>query len=289
MIKKAVLPVAGKGTRFLPATKEIAKEIIPVIDKPLIHYSVEEAIESNINDFVFITSREKSELQDYFTPNYELELFLKDKGKSHLLEEFKKFYELNFTYIRQNYAKGFGHAILLSEKAIGNNPFAVLLPDDLIIAKTPVIKQMIDVYNKYKCSLIAFMKVDEKEVSRYGIAAGKMIEENLFEIEELIEKPKKEDAPSNYAVIGRYILTPEIFEILKHSKPGAGGEIQLTDAIRELMKTQKVLGYFFEGKRYDAGTPAGFIEAFINIALNRDDTREQTLKVIKEIIKNENL
>ncbi len=289
MINKAVLPVAGKGTRFLPATKEIAKEIIPVIDKPLIHYSVEEAIQSNISDFVFITSREKSELQDYFTPNYELELFLKEKGKLHLLEDFKKFYDLNFTYIRQNYAKGFGHAILLSEQAIGNQAFAVILPDDLIISETPVIKQMIEIYNEYKCSLIAFMKVDKNDVSRYGIASGKMISDNLFEIEQLIEKPEKDKAPSNYAVIGRYILTPEIFNILKNSKPGAGGEIQLTDAIIELMKTQKVLGYFFEGNRYDAGTPIGFIEAFINIALKREDTRERTLDIIKDIMKNENL
>jgi UTP--glucose-1-phosphate uridylyltransferase len=289
MLKKIVFPVAGVGTRFLPATKEVPKEILPVIDKPLIQYAVEEAAQSGFKDFVFITARGKEALERYFAPNPELDDFLKRHRKAHLLDGLLKFYRKNFIYIRQEQALGFGHAIALAEKAVGDEAFAISLPDDLILADEPVMAQMRRVYEKYRCPVVAFMEVPRADVHRYGIGAGTVISDNVFEIETLVEKPAAADAPSNFAVIGRYILTPDIFPLLRRTGHGAGAEIQLTDAIVGLMKTRRVLGYFFSGRRFDAGTTLGYIETLIHVALQRPDTREFTRGLLRRLAADEKL
>jgi UTP--glucose-1-phosphate uridylyltransferase len=287
MLRKIVFPVAGVGTRFLPATKEVPKEILPVIDKPLIQYAVEEAAQSGFDDFVFITAPGKEALERHFTPNRELDAFLRRHGKERLLDGLKEFYGKPFTHIRQEQALGFGHAIALAEKAVGDEAFAISLPDDLILSQRPVLAQMIEVYEKYRAPVIAFMKVPPAEAPRYGIGAGTFLEDKVFAIEKLVEKPAMADAPSNFAVIGRYILTPDIFPLLKGGKPGAGSEIQLTDAVIELMKERRVLGYFFEGRRFDAGTTLGYIETLIHVALQRPDTREFTRGLLRRLAADE--
>jgi UTP--glucose-1-phosphate uridylyltransferase len=289
MLKKIVFPVAGVGTRFLPATKEVPKEILPVIDKPLIQYAVEEAAQSGFEDFIFITARGKEALERHFAPNPELDDFLKRHRKTHLLEELRAFYRRNFTYIRQEQALGFGHAIALAEAAVGNEAFAISLPDDLILAERPVMAQLADVYKKYKCPVIAFMEVPRNDIPRYGIGAGKFIADKVFELETLVEKPAVAAAPSNFAVIGRYILTPDIFPLLKTTGRGAGAEIQLTDALVELMKSRRVLGYFFAGRRFDAGTTMGYIETLIHVALQRQDTREFTQRLLRQLAADEKI
>ena len=289
MLKKIVFPVAGVGTRFLPATKEVPKEILPVIDKPLIQYAVEEAVQSGFEDFIFITARGKEALERHFAPNPELNDFLKRHRKTHLLDGLMEFYQKNFVHIRQEEALGFGHAIGLAEKVVGDEAFAISLPDDLILAERPVMAQMAEVYEKYHCPVIAFMKVPRHDIPRYGIGAGKFIASEVFQIERLVEKPKIADAPSNFAVIGRYILTPDIFPLLKKTTRGAGAEIQLTDAIVELAKTRKVLGYFFEGQRFDAGTTLGYIETLIHVALQRPDTREFTRRLLRRLVADEKI
>lgn len=278
---KVVFPVAGVGTRFLPATKEVPKEILPIIDRPLIQYAVEEAVDSGLDDFVFITAPGKEALERYFSPNAELDEFLQRHRKAHLLDDVQRFYAKKFAYIRQEKALGFGHAVSLAEKAVGDEPFAISLPDDLILAQRPVMAQMLAVWEKYRSPLIAFMKVPEEETPRYGIAAGPFLEERVFAIEKLVEKPARSAAPSNYAVIGRYIMTPDIFPLLRRGKQGAGTEIQLTDAVVELMKRRRVLGYFFEGQRFDAGTTLGYIETLVHVALQRRDTREFTRRLLR--------
>jgi UTP--glucose-1-phosphate uridylyltransferase len=287
MLKKIVFPVAGVGTRFLPATKEVPKEILPVIDKPLIQYAVEEAVQSGFADFVFITARGKEALERYFAPNPELDDFLKRHRKTDLLNGLREFYKKDFVYIRQEQALGFGHAIALAEKTIGDEAFAISLPDDLILAERPVLAQLVEVYEKYRCPVIAFMKVPDQDIPRYGIGAGTFIADNVFEIEKLVEKPAAADAPSNFAVIGRYILTPDIFPLLKKIRRGAGTEIQLTDAVIELMRSRRVLGYFFSGRRFDAGTTLGYIETLIHVALQRPDTREFTRGLLRRLAADE--
>jgi UTP--glucose-1-phosphate uridylyltransferase len=289
MLKKIVFPVAGVGTRFLPATKEVPKEILPVIDKPLIQYAVEEAAQSGFKDFVFITARGKEALERHFAPNPELDDFLKRHRKTHLLDGLLDFYRKNFIYIRQEQALGFGHAIALAEEVVGDEPFAISLPDDLILAERPVMAQMAEVYKKYHCPVIAFMEVPRHDTPRYGIGAGKFISDKVFEIEKLVEKPAVAAAPSNFAVIGRYILTPDIFPLLKRTSHGAGAEIQLTDAIGELMKSRRVLGYFFEGQRFDAGTTLGYIETLIHVALQRQDTRAFTRRLLRQLVVDEKI
>jgi UTP--glucose-1-phosphate uridylyltransferase len=281
MAMKIIFPVAGVGTRFLPATKEVPKEILPVIDKPLIQYAVEEAIASGLDDFIFITARGKEALERHFAPNPDLEAFLQRNGKEQLLDGLRGYYHKNFFYIRQHEALGFGHAIALAEKAIGDNPFAISLPDDLILSQRPVMAQMLEVFEKYQSPVIAFMEVPREEAPRYGIAAGTFLEERVFRIEKLVEKPALADAPSRHAVIGRYIMTPDIFPLLRREKRGAGAEIQLTDAVVELMKERQVLGYFFEGRRFDAGTTLGYIETLIHVALQREDTRDFTRRLLR--------
>jgi len=286
---KTVFPVAGVGTRFLPATKEVPKEILPIIDKPLIQYAVEEAVQSGLADFIFITAPGKEALERYFTPNRELDAFLEHHHKAHLLNGLQELYGKNFSYIRQKKALGFGHAIALAEKTVGDEAFAISLPDDLILSRRPVMAQLLEVYEKYKSPVIAFMEVSREEAPRYGIAAGPFLEERVFRIEKLVEKPTLADAPSNYAVIGRYIMTPDIFPLLKREKKGAGAEIQLTDAVVELMKKRQVLGYFFEGRRFDAGTTLGYIETLIHVALQREDTRDFTRRLLRGLALDEKL
>ena len=287
MVRKVVFPVAGLGTRMLPVTKEIPKEMLPVIDKPLIQYAAEEALASGFEEFIFITSGGKETIQKHFAPNSGLEELLRKRGKEALLADIRLFYEKKFIFLQQHRAEGFGHAVLLAEDAVGNEPFAVILPDDLITADVPVLAQMAALYERYRSPLIAFMKVPEAETSRYGIAAGPMIADNLFAIRELVEKPPSSRAPSNYAVIGRYILTPDIFPLLRKTGNGAGAEIQLTDALIELARTRQVLGYFFSGRRFDAGTPAGYVETVIHAALARADTRDAVRSMLQDVLKDE--
>ena len=286
---KVVFPVAGVGTRFLPATKEIPKEILPIIDKPLIQYAVEEAVQSGLADFVFITAPGKEALERHFAPNRELDDFLKRHRKTHLLDGIRKFYGKRFTYIRQQQALGFGHAISLAEPVIGDQAFAISLPDDLILSRRPAMAQLLEVHEKYRSPVIAFMEVPAADAPRYGIAAGPFIAERVFRIEKLVEKPAAKDAPSNYAVIGRYIMTPDIFPLLKREKKGAGSEIQLTDAVIELMKKRQVLGYFFEGRRFDAGTTLGYVETLVHVALQREDTRDFTRRLLRGLVHDEKL
>ncbi|MBE0664180.1 MAG: UTP--glucose-1-phosphate uridylyltransferase [Candidatus Aminicenantes bacterium] len=286
---KIVFPVAGVGTRFLPATKEVPKEILPIIDKPLIQYALEEAVQSGLADFIFITAPGKEALERYFAPNRELDEFLKRHRKAHLLDGLQEFYRKNFSYIRQEQALGFGHAIALAEKAVGDEAFAISLPDDLILSERPAMAQMLEIYEKYRSPVIAFMEVPRADIPRYGIAAGKFIAERVFQIEKLVEKPAIADAPSNFAVIGRYIMTPDIFPLLRETAHGAGAEIQLTDAVIQLMKKRRVLGYFFEGRRFDAGTTLGYIETLIHVALHREDTRDFTRRLLRDLAKNEKL
>lgn len=289
MIRKVVFPVAGLGTRLLPATKDIPKEMLPVIDKPLIHYAVEEALASGCEEFILVSARGKEALENYFMPHPELERLLAEQGKSGLLQGLEKFYAQRFVFLRQPRPLGFGHAVALARLAVGDEPFAVVLPDDLIISRRPVLAQMAKVFHTHRVPIIALMHVPEQEVDRYGIVAGDAIAENLVEIKTLIEKPRRSQAPSNFAVIGRYILTPDLFPLLERGRKGAGAEIQLTDALNELLKTRRLLGYFFEGRRFDVGTAAGYVETMIEVALNRPDTRAQTRAVLARICHEEKL
>jgi UTP--glucose-1-phosphate uridylyltransferase len=290
-VKKAIIPAAGLGTRFLPATKAMPKEMLPIVDKPTIQYIVEEAIESGIEDIIIVTGKGKRSIEDHFDHSFELEQSLLDKGKFELLEEVQKSSKLvDIHYIRQKEPKGLGHAIWCARKFIGNEPFAVLLGDDIVKAETPCLKQMMDQYERYNASIVGVQTVKENEASRYGIVDGNQLGERFYSVNNLVEKPKQEDAPSNLAIMGRYILNPMIFDILSSQKPGAGGEIQLTDAIAKLNQYEAVYAYDFEGTRYDVGEKMGFIQTTIEFALQREDLRNQLLKYLsatldKELIK----
>lgn len=286
-IRKAIIPAAGLGIRFLPATKAQPKEMLPIIDKPTIQYIVEEAVASGIEELIIIIGRGKRSIEDHFDKSYELEDTLLRKNKHDILKEVQKISNLvNIVYVRQKEPKGLGHAILCAKSVIGNEPFAVLLGDDIVMSKTPCLKQIIDVYEYYNSSVVAVQKVPEQDVSKYGIInpKGSMIESDLFHIHSLVEKPKKEEAPSRYAIMGRYILYPEIFDILETIPVGQGDELQLTDAINELNKHQSALAYNFEGRRYDIGDKIGFIKATIDFALNREDIRESVIDYLHEVI-----
>ena len=272
MIRKAVIPAAGFGTRFLPATKAQPKEMLSVLDKPLIQYSVEEAVGAGIESIGIITSRGKSAIEDHFDKSPELESFLEEKGKTDLLEEVRRISDLaEFCYIRQKRALGLGHAILMAEDYVGDRPFAVLLPDDIFDCKKPCIRQLIDVYAEFNASVIVLGRTDEEGTKKYGIIKPKQVAERVFKVEDLVEKPGPEKAFSDLAVIGRYVFTPDIFGAIKRTQPDIRGEIQITDAIRLLLETQPVYGYLFEGKRYDAGDKLGFIQATIELALKRPE------------------
>ncbi len=275
-IRKAVFPAAGLGTRFLPATKAQPKEMLPVVDKPLIQYAVEEAVASGVDNIVMVTGRGKSAIEDHFDVSYELESVLEERGKTELLRQIHDLADLiNMTYVRQKQALGLGHAILMAREAVGGEPFAVMLGDDIIDSNVPCLRQMIAIYEQYGQSVVAIQEVEGKAISSYGVIAGKPVPDTggrLWEISELVEKPPFEKAPSNLAIIGRYILTPEIFGAIASTDPGAGGEIQLTDGLRNLLAGgQKIYGWKFEGRRHDAGDKLGFLKATVEFALKRSD------------------
>lgn len=287
-IKKAIIPAAGLGTRFLPATKAMPKEMLPIVDTPTIQYIVEEAIESGIEDIIIVTGKGKRAIEDHFDHSFELEQNLLDKGKLNLLREVQKSSKMvDIHYIRQKEPKGLGHAIWCARKFIGHEPFAVLLGDDIVKAEKPCLAQMIDQYNRYKASILGVQTVDEAEVSRYGIVDGDMVGERLFKVHHLIEKPKQIDAPSNLAILGRYILSPSIFDILEKQQPGSGDEIQLTDAIAELNKYETVYAYDFIGERYDVGEKMGFIQTTIEFALERGNLKDELLNYLSAIVEKE--
>lgn len=272
VIQKAVIPAAGLGTRFLPVTKASPKEMLPLVDKPLIQYVVEEAVASGIAEVIIVTGRGKRAIEDHFDISFELEENLKENGKKSILKEIRKIPMLaDFCYVRQLKAKGLGHAILTARHLIGDEPFAVLLGDDIVDAKVPALRQMTRVYNKYHAPVVALVRVGMDEVKNYGIIKGKKIDSRLLIIEDLIEKPEPTAAPSDLAVIGRYILVPEIFGLLDTVKPGKNGEIQLTDGLKVLAKRGPIYGYIVEGKRYDAGDKLGFLKATVEFALKNPD------------------
>ncbi len=271
-VKKAIFPVAGLGTRFLPATKSSPKEMLPLIDKPLVHYVVEEAIASGIEQVLFVTGRGKRAIEDYFDIAFELEALLHDKGKDAELVQMRKIAEMvKIFYVRQKQAMGLGHAILCGREFVGNEPFAVLLGDDIIDADRPCLSQLLDVYHKYQGTVLALEQVPMENISSYGCVKANQITEEAFEVLDMVEKPKREDAPSNLAIIGRYVLTPDIFPILERQQPGKGGEIQLTDAIRKLLTVDAVYGCRFEGTRHDCGDKFGFLKATVDMALKRGE------------------
>jgi len=274
-IRKAVFPAAGLGTRFLPATKAQPKEMLPLVDKPLIQYVIEEAVGSGVETITIVTGRGKNAIEDHFDVAYELEHVLETRGKHDLLGEVRTISNLvNLTYVRQKEALGLGHAILVARDAVGHEPFAVLLGDDIIDSEVPCLKQMIDLFDKLHGSIIATCEVPKSEISSYGVIRGTPVEGfggRVFRVEDLVEKPPMNEAPSNMAIIGRYILTPEIFPILEKTRAGRGGEIQLTDAIRRLVDQQPVYAYKFSGTRYDAGDKLGFLKATVEFTLKRQD------------------
>ena len=277
-IRKAVFPAAGLGTRFLPATKAIPKEMLPVVDKPIIQYGVEEAIAAGCDQIIIVTGRGKTVIEDHFDISVELESQLESRGKTDLLAMARHISNLGrVAYIRQKEAMGLGHAVLMARDLVGDEPFAVILPDDVIDASTPCLKQMIDVFDEVQCSILATQVVEGPGISAYGVIDGKPTENNprVLQVEGLVEKPKLADAPSKNAIIGRYILTPKIFELLDKTPLGAGGELQLTDGIKALLEHEKVYGYSFEGIRYDAGDKLGFLKATVEFALKRDDLGEE--------------
>lgn len=283
-VTKAVFTAAGLGTRILPATKAIPKEMMPLVDKPIMQYAVEEAKASGIEDIIIITGSGKSAIENHFDTSIELEMHLRKKGNKKLLKEMAEISEfINYVYTRQSKPLGLGHAVNCAANLISDEPFALFLPDDVIDAKTPVLKQMIKVYNKFGGSVIAVQKVPKSETSKYGIIKGNKVGDRVYEITDMVEKPAK-NPPSNLAIIGRYILSPTIFKYLKKEKKGSGGEIQLTDAIKELLKTEKVYAFEFEGTRYDAGDKEGFIKATIAYALKRPELKGPIRKFIKEIL-----
>lgn len=286
-IRKAIIPAAGLGTRFLPATKAQPKEMLPIVDKPTIQYIVEEAVASGIEEIIIIIGRGKRSIEDHFDKSYELEDALLRKNKLAILEEVQKISSLaKIYYVRQKEALGLGHAILCARSFIGNEPFAVLLGDDIVKSEIPCLKQIINEFEYCNSSVIAVQSVPNTDVSKYGIVKpkGANLEPNLFYIDSLVEKPKKNEAPSNYAIMGRYVLRPEIFDVLAQLPSGHGGEIQLTDAINELNRRQAVLAYNFEGKRYDIGDKIGFIKATVDFALQREDTREDVMKYLRDVL-----
>ncbi|SFM53166.1 UTP--glucose-1-phosphate uridylyltransferase GalU [Marinobacter zhejiangensis] len=265
MIKKCLFPVAGYGTRFLPATKAMPKEILPIVNKPLVQYGVEEASDAGINEFGFVTGRGKRAIEDHFDISYELEHQIAGSGKENLLTSIRELIDNNtFAFTRQNEMKGLGHAILTGRNLIGDNPFAVVLADDFCVADEEgegVLTQMVKLYNQFRCSIVAIEEVPQNETHKYGVIAGESMKDGLYRITDMVEKPAPEEAPSNLAIIGRYILTPDIFDIIEQTPPGKNGEVQITDALLQQAKNGCVLAYKFKGKRFDCGSIDGFVEA----------------------------
>lgn len=288
-IRKVIIPAAGLGTRFLPATKAQPKEMLPIVDKPMIQYIVEEAIESGVEDIIIVTGRGKRAIEDHFDKSYELEETLAKRHKYDELEGVNRISNMaNIHYIRQKEPLGLGHAIYCARRFVGDEPFAVMLGDDIIQSEEePCLKQLMNVYNRYRCSVIATKEVPNESVSKYGILSiGSQVDQNVLQVKGLVEKPDLAIAPSNFAIMGRYILQPEIFEILETLPTGAGGEIQLTDALQKLNEVQAILAYEFEGKRYDVGDKLGFMKASIDVALQYEDLRTELISYMKKIVDN---
>ena len=284
-IRKAVITAAGWGTRFLPITKAQPKEMLPLIDKPLIQYSVEEAINSGIEQIIMITALGKRAIEDYFDRSFELEHVLEQKGETKLLKEIRELSSLvDICYIRQKEQLGLGHAILTAKDLIGDEPFAILLPDDIIDSKVPVLKQMVEVFEQYKTNIIAIERISSQDTIKYGVIKPKGISERIHQVLGLAEKPEPAKAPSNLGVVGRYILMPQIFDVLEATAPGKNQEIQLTDALQLLLKQQAVYAYEFEGVRYDTGTPLGWLEATVALALKRPDIEPELREYLRQLL-----
>ena len=286
-IRKAIIPAAGLGTRFLPATKAQPKEMLPIVDKPTIQYIIEEAIASGIEEILVITGRNKKCIEDHFDRSIELELELAKSGKNDLLKIINEITDMvDIHYIRQKEPKGLGHAIHCAKTFVGNEPFAVLLGDDIVYNdETPCLKQLINCFDEYQTSIVGVQTVEEDKVSKYGIIDGIYVNDRVYKVNGMVEKPSKEEAPSNVAILGRYIITPRIFEILENTKPGKGNEIQLTDALLTLLEEESIYAYNFEGKRYDVGDKLGFLEANIEYALRNPELKDSMLDYLKKLVR----
>ena len=283
-IKKAVIPAAGLGTRFLPATKAQPKEMLPIVDKPTLQYIIEEAVESGIEEILIITGKNKKSIEDHFDKSVELELELEKKGKVELLQKVQEISNMiSIYYIRQKEPNGLGDAIHCAKSFIGNEPFAVMLGDDIVDSETPCLKQLIDIYDEYRTTVLGVQKVNEQDVDKYGIISAKHIEDRVYKVRDLVEKPEIDEAPSNIAILGRYIITPEIFNILEKLPPGKGGEVQLTDALKILSKKEAMYAYVFRGKRYDVGDKLGFLEATVDFALKKPELRDDFMEYLNKV------
>ena len=285
-IRKAIIPAAGLGTRFLPATKAQPKEMLPIVDKPTLQYIIEECVASGIEEILIITGRNKKSIEDHFDRSVELEMELEKSGKEEMLKMVREISDMvNIHFIRQKEPRGLGHAILCAKTFVGNEPFAVLLGDDVVYNDNkPCLKQLIDCYEEYKTSVLGVQTVEPQDVNKYGIVGGLHIEDRVYKVKNLIEKPAVEEAPSNVAILGRYIITPKIFEILENTKPGKGNEILLTDALLELIKHEAMYAYDFEGRRYDVGDKLGFLQATVEYALRKKELRDGFIEYLKTII-----
>jgi UTP--glucose-1-phosphate uridylyltransferase len=287
-VRKAVFPAAGLGTRFLPATKAQPKEMLPLVDKPIIQYGVEEALAAGCDQIIIITGRGKTAIEDHFDHSYELEKLLEEKKKTDLLQIVRQISDMiHVAYVRQKEALGLGHAVLMARELVGNEAFAVLLADDVVDGDVPCLKQMIDVFDETQCSVIATQMIEGKAISAYGVLdvkpADGRFDGRLFEIVNMVEKPKPEEAPSNLAIIGRYVLTPAIFEVLTETQAGSGGELQLTDGMRQLLKKERMYAYVFEGRRHDTGDKLGFLKATVEFALQRPDLGGEFREYLKSL------
>jgi UTP--glucose-1-phosphate uridylyltransferase len=273
LVNKAIFPVAGLGTRFLPATKAQPKEMLPVVDKPLIQYAVEEAYAAGVREMIFVTGRHKRPIEDHFDMTFELEIALEQAGKHELLEVVRsvKPDDMECIYVRQPQALGLGHAVMCAQRLVGNNPFAVLLADDLMVGEPPVLKQMVEQFSEWRASILAVQEVPAEHTRRYGIVAGTQVNERMLDVTRIVEKPSPDDAPSRLGVAGRYILTPGVFHEIAAQPRGVGGEIQLTDGISGLLRREKVFAYRYEGKRYDCGSKEGFLRANVELALGHPE------------------
>ena len=281
-VRKAIIPAAGLGTRFLPATKAQPKEMLPIVDKPTIQYIIEEAVASGIEEILIITGRNKKCIEDHFDKSVELEMELEKNHKDELLQMVRKISDMvDIHYIRQKEPKGLGHAILCARAFVGNEPFAVLLGDDVVDSEVPCLKQLMDCYKEYKTTILGVQTVAKEDVNKYGIVDGIHIEDRVYKVKKLVEKPAIEESPSNVAILGRYIITPQIFDILQNTEPGKGGEIQLTDALQTLIGNEAMYAYNFEGRRYDVGDKLGFLQATVEFALKRDGFIEYLKTIIK--------
>lgn len=280
-VRKAIIPAAGLGTRFLPATKAQPKEMLPIVDKPTIQYIIEEAVASGIEEILIITGRNKKSIEDHFDKSVELEMELEKSGKKEMLELVRGISDMvDIHYIRQKEPRGLGHAINCAKSFVGNEPFAVMLGDDVVDSEVPCLKQLINCFNEYKTTILGVQTVEFDNVNKYGIIDGLPIENRVYKVKKLVEKPSVEEAPSNIAILGRYIITPQIFKVLENTKPGKGNEIQLTDALETLIKNEAMYAYNFEGRRYDVGDKLGFLEATVEFALKREGLREEFIEYL---------